>query len=251
MSMQQPFFEALFDAGRPCPTGLSTWNGSDPAVRFAVYRNNVVASLINALADTYPVIQDLVGEAFFRAMAHVFVCAEPPCSPVLAGYGANFALFLEGFPPAATLPYLADVARLEWARVEVFHAADAEVLPPTTIAGLLADPSALPERRIGLHPATELLCSRYAIASLWAAHQGLLDIASVDPYQTESVLIIRPELEVRVIPVAEGTAVFIGQLLHGATLGSSVAQAQAAHADFDLVATLNLLIQQHAISTIR
>ena len=69
---QSAFADALLDPARPCPPGLRTWNGSDPARRLAVYRNNVVSSLIDALADTFPVVQRLVGTEFFRAMAGVF-----------------------------------------------------------------------------------------------------------------------------------------------------------------------------------
>jgi hypothetical protein len=72
---------------------LIAWNGSDPARRFAVYRNNVVVSLIDALADTFPVTQELVGEDFFRAMAGVFVRHAPPTSALLAEYGEGFSGF--------------------------------------------------------------------------------------------------------------------------------------------------------------
>ena len=69
MSTQAAFAAALLDPQRPCPEGLFSANGADPASRFAVYRNNVQSSLINALADSYPVVLQLVGDEFFRAMA--------------------------------------------------------------------------------------------------------------------------------------------------------------------------------------
>ena len=71
--LQPDWAAALLDPERPAPPGLRAWNGSDPARRFAVHRNNVVASLVSALADGFPVVQALVGEEFFRAMAAVFV----------------------------------------------------------------------------------------------------------------------------------------------------------------------------------
>ena len=75
--------QALLDPEADCPPGLTTWNSSDPATRFAVYRNNVVCSLVDGLAAAFPVVQALVGEDFFRAMAAVFVRRAPPRSPVL------------------------------------------------------------------------------------------------------------------------------------------------------------------------
>ena len=77
------FAAALLDPAAPCPPGLVTWNGSDAAQRFGVYRNNVTVSLIEALADTFPVVQQLVGQAFFHAMAGEFVRRSPPVSPIL------------------------------------------------------------------------------------------------------------------------------------------------------------------------
>ena len=127
MNSQTAFAQALLDPERDCPSGLTTWNGSDPVMRFAVYRNNVMLSLIDALADTFPVTQELVGEEFFRVMAKHFVQAQPPRSRLLAFYGDSFADFVDSFAPAAPVPYLADVARLEMCRVRAYHAAD---VPP-------------------------------------------------------------------------------------------------------------------------
>ena len=184
MSAQRHFAEAVLAAEPLCPPGLMAWNGSDPARRFAVYRNNVMVSLIDALADSYPVTQDLVGEEFFRAMARLFVRTQPPRSPVLALYGAGLAEFIEGFAPAAALPYLADVARLEMLRVQAWHAADAVPLGLADFAALLENAPALAATGFDLHPSLAVLRSAHAVVSLWAAHQaqdGMPDLAAVDP----------------------------------------------------------------------
>ena len=114
---------ALLAPERAAPAGLA------PQARLAVYRNNVVVSLTDALAAAYPAVLSLVGERFFKAAAGVYVRAEPPRSPVLITYGQSFAQFLEGFAPAAKLPFLADVARLERLWLEAYHAADAAPQP--------------------------------------------------------------------------------------------------------------------------
>ena len=98
------FAAALLNPAAPCPSGLVTWNGSDAAQRFGVYRNNVTVSLIEALADTFPVVQQLVGDAFFRVMAGEFARQSPPTSPVLAWYGDAFADFIVAFTPATGVP---------------------------------------------------------------------------------------------------------------------------------------------------
>lgn len=73
MSMQHIFSQALLNPELPCPSDLKAWNQSDPTQRFAVYRNNVIVSLCDALASTFPVVQALVGEDFFHTMARDFV----------------------------------------------------------------------------------------------------------------------------------------------------------------------------------
>ncbi|MCX7147848.1 MAG: DNA-binding domain-containing protein [Rhodocyclales bacterium] len=252
MSDQQVFAGALLAAEPSCPPGLTAWNGSDPGRRFAIYRNNVVVSLIDALADTYPVTQELVGEEFFRAMARLFIQANPPRSRMLAFYGDRLADFIEGFPPAAAVSYLADVARLEMLRVSAYHAADAVPLTPAEIAPLLEDEAALPTARIGLHPSLKVLFSRHAVVSLWAAHQTTdvtRALAAVDSDVAEVALVLRVGLDVEISRIAAGAAVFITGLEQGIAFGRAAEQALAADDAFDLAATLGLLIRGGAITT--
>src|SRR6266545_2079406 len=84
-----------------------------PAARLRVYRHHVFESLGSALATTFPTVQALVGEDFFRMLARAFVGQSPPNQPVLAEYGAGFPAFIAGHDAARDLPYLADVARLD------------------------------------------------------------------------------------------------------------------------------------------
>lgn len=250
MSDQRLFTAALLDPDAPCPTGLTTWNGSDLARRFAVYRNNVVVSLIDALADTFPVTLELVGDEFFRAMAGIFVRAAPPTSPLLAEYGEGFPAFIERFEPARSVPYLADVARLELLRVRAFHAADAEPLTPEQVARALADPERLPALRATCHPSLGVLRSRYAVVSLWAAHQGIGDLARVDPFLPESALVVRGGLEVQVIALPPGDDVLVAGFANGLTLGDAAALAASTHVDFDLTTQLALLLRHGALCSL-
>lgn len=248
MSKPAEFCSALLSAGET-PAGLKTWNGSDPAARFAVYRNNVMVSLVDALATTFDVTRQLVGSEFFRAMARLFVRTEPPRSRVLAFYGETFPAFIEHFAPAASVPYLADVARLEMLRVQACHAADADAITVAAVDRALADPESLPVRRLRLHPAVRLLRSRHAVVALWAAHQGLAGLSETDPAQPENALVLRPQLEVEVMRLADGAAEFTACLMAGARLGAAAEAAQAADPEFDLTETLRLLLRRHAITS--
>jgi hypothetical protein len=87
----------------------------DPAARIGIYRNHAFAILSASLRGTFPVICRLVDERFFAYAAHEYLREHPPRSRCLVEYGADFADFLADFEPCKALPYLADVARFEWA----------------------------------------------------------------------------------------------------------------------------------------
>lgn len=242
MTAQTAFAAALFDPALPAPPGLRVWNGSDPTVRFAVYRNNVVVSLIDALAATFPVVQALVGVDFFRAMARLYVQAHPPRSRVMAGYGADLAAFIESFEPAASVPYLADVARLERCQVQAYHAADVPAIDPAALQAALADPAQLATLRLGLHPSVCVVDSAYAVFSLWAAHHGGEPVADVD--QPQTALVLRGGLEVDILCIPAAAGGFITALQSGHTLLA----AASADPALDLPATLALLIRQQCLT---
>lgn len=252
MSSQSAFSTALLDAGQPAPVGLATWNHSDPSRRFAVYRNNVVSSLIDALADTFPVTQQLLGEPFFREMALHFIREHAPTSPVLAHYGDAFPDFIGQCGPVSHLKYLPDVARLESAWLQAYHAPDREPISATHLSDLLCDPESLTQLRLELHPSTQVVASHFAAVSIWNAHQAyetveLRDISLAIP---EAALVFRPEHDVHVLSVTPACAAWVRNLMQGLPLGLSVQRAAeiSGNADFDLAAHLSILIRHQLIA---
>ena len=229
------------------PEGVVIWNNSDPLPRFNVYRNNIVVSLIDALADTFPVSQALVGEEFFLDMAREFVRRRPPTSPVLARFGQEFPQFIEAFSPAAAVPYLTDVARLEMAYLDAYHAADVVPVAADTLSDALQDAELLETYTCSLHPSLIAIESPYAIGALWAAHQGELDIAGVNPFRPECVWVLRQGLAVKVYGRRAGEVRFVLALQRGDTLGAAIELAQADDAEFDLTRCLSLLLRDDAI----
>jgi len=249
--IQSDIAAALLDPDLACPEGLCAWNGSDPTARLAVYRNNVVSSLVEALAATFPVVQQLVGEAFFRAMASVFVRCSPPRSRVLAFYGQDFAPFIAQFEPARQLPYLPDVAWLEVARVRAYHAADAAPVSAEAVGlALAAGAERLGELHLTLHPSLRTVESRHAVVSLWAAHQGEGGLEAVDVDAPECAVIVRPGLDVLVLKAPAGAAAFVAAVGRGCHLGEAAGIAAGATPDFDLAATLSLLLGHGALTSL-
>lgn len=250
MTTHADFAAALLDPEAALPAGLVVWNGSDPAHRFAVYRNNVTSALSDVLADSFPVTQQLVGEEFFRAMARVFLRRSPPSSPMLSAYGEGFPAFVEDFAPARAVPYLADVARLEWLRLRALHAADAAPPKPDEIARALADPDRLPGLRLRLHPAAGVIRSPHAVMSLWAAHHGVGTLDDIDPFRPEAALVVRPAMEVEVVGLPPSGGRFVAALADGLALGEA-ADAAGADPAFDLAATLAVLIRHGALGALQ
>jgi hypothetical protein len=247
MTQHDAFAAGLLDPSASAPPGLRSWNGSDVAQRYAVHRNNVRVSLVDALAGTFPVTRCLVGEDFFRAMAGAYVMQSPPRSRVMALYGATLPDFIDAFEPAASLPWLGDVARLEHARVCACHAADADAVQAPRVSQALALGDGIGAVRFALHPSLRLLRSPHAVATIWLAHQHADgEVSPFDPEGAEDVLILRPALDVLLLRLPPGTAAFITAAMRGLPLADAAAQAMAEAADFDLPATLGLLLSHGA-----
>jgi len=234
------FAQALLDADRPIPCGITAHNAAVSARRFAVYRNNVVAGLVKALKSRFAVVDKIVGQEFFAAMARAFVKEQPPRSPLLATYGDDLPAFIARFEPARGLPYLADVARLEAARTRSYHAADATPLGAAHFAALDAD--AVGDIRIDIHPSTEVVRSAYPILTIWAMNSGEQELAPIENWRGEDALVSRPYLEVEVRVLPPGGAAFLLALAAGRRLCEAAEAALADDPDFDLTGNLAELI---------
>jgi hypothetical protein len=242
---QHAFSMALLDCALSAPSGLLGPDGAPCPQRFAVYRNNVVFSLVEALRDSFPATGRIVGGEFFTSLARAYVLAHPPCSPILLQYGKGFPDFIARFAAAAPLPYLPDVARIEWAWIEAYHAVDAAPLGAAAFDGVENDRLA----RISLttHPSLRIVRSSFPALTIWRMNVGdglpmAVDLAAGG----EDALIIRPvaDVEVRCMPL--GGAEFIRALADGRSVVEATALAIAADQCFDLSANLAELVDAGA-----
>ena len=214
--IQRAFAGAVLDTDAAVPAPVSRKAGGVPSRRFGVYRNNVYASLIDVLAGHFPVVARLVGEEFFRAMARAYVEDEPPRSAVLLRYGAGFPAFVAGFPPAAPVPYLADMASLEWACHAAYHAEDAAPVPLTDLACAVEDAE---HAVLRLHPSLGVVRSLYPIVSISELNRQSGQVPAARLEGREDALVARPKLEVEIRRLPHGGAPFILALREGKTLG--------------------------------
>jgi hypothetical protein len=243
-ALQQAFICALIDPDAALPPGMV---GS--AARFNIHRNNIAASLIAVLASRFPVIRRLVGDEFFRAAAGTFIARHPPRSPALIEFGGTFAAFLAALEPAASLPYLPAIARLEWARHAAYHAADAAPADPSRITGLGPDRMSL--LRFTMHPSAAVVASPFPILSIWRTNSFDAEVTPITlDAGGETVLIVRPHLDVVIAGLPGGSAELIAARASGATLGDAARTAAAHEPAFDLTTTLAELFRAQAFAAV-
>ncbi|MDH4093903.1 MAG: putative DNA-binding domain-containing protein [Betaproteobacteria bacterium] len=195
--------------------------GAGGAPHMAVYRGNVFGNWHGALAGAYPVVRRIVGEAFFEAMARDYARAHPSEDGDLNEYGAPLARFFETYPETLDLPYLPDVARLEWLAHRAYFAADAAPFD-------FARPT---EARLA--PACGLLESAWPVASIWEAHQenGRPERVNLGS-GPERALVHRPDGRVEASVLRPGDFRFLACLQAGDALGAALEAAVAEDAGF-------------------
>jgi hypothetical protein len=220
----------------------------DVAARIDIYRNTVQASLIEVLGAAFPVTHRIVGADYFTALARAFVISTPPRAPHLAAYGDVFPTFVSQRADDHHLPYLADVARLEWARGEAYFAADADALAPAT---LVDAGERVAELKFTLHPATRLIRSAFPIVTIWGANQPEnTEVPVLDMTVGECALVSRAAMTVVTRQIAESDGIFVEKIVAGATFGDAADSALAHDSSFDLQGALALHLRHGTFTEI-
>lgn len=247
-NFQQAFSAALFTRESAQLTAQMAEHALPADALIAIYRHNTFANLTGALADVYPVAQRIVGADFFRQMAGEYIERYPSASGDIQQYGSSFANFVSSYVPVKKLPYLTDVAALEWAYHEAFHAA---VPPPSIMHIKLAEipMNKANQVRFRLHPACRLVRSDYPISHIWRANQAefkqndLIDLNEGDAY----LLLRRPKFDVEIADVSAADFACLSTLYNGEILERAVENASAIDPNFDLTRLLRTALEHASI----
>ena len=245
-SFQQQFARALME---PVPAADSGVARLVAQPGFAVYRNTVRKGCIDALQANYPAVTRLVGEEWMRAAAAVFAQTNLPATPMLLEYGEQFAAFLEGFPPAAELPYLAAVARLDRYWTEAHVASDEAPLGADPITALAPDELA----RTTLRPHVS---ARWAwfdeqpIFTIWSRNRGVAPPDGEIKWRGEGALIVRPLDSVQTTELGRAGAAFLDACAAGESLADAARAALAVDAAADLAQLMAGLLTAGAFGQI-
>lgn len=244
----QDGFSAALLADAPPDEAPQPWLAAMQAQPgFSVYRNTVLKACIDALQANYPAVCKLVGEQWFRAAAAVYARMQPPNDGRLMDYGAGFAGFLQSFEPAAELPYLPAVARLDRHWTECHLAADAPALPPDWAAHQA--PETLGQQHLRPHPASRWAwCDEHPAFTLWALQRDGQTTETQVPWRGDGGLLTRPHAAVLWHPLPWAGVVFLNACASGAPLEAAATQALTADSHTDFSALIGLLLNAGALA---
>jgi hypothetical protein len=236
--LQADFAAALLDDGA-APALMPALHdaGGRTLERLALYRGNVQAAWDKALAVAFPVVRAIVGEEFFAALARAYGRAHPSSSGDLNMFGARFSGFVSRFEHTRSLPYLGDVAALEWEAHCAHCAADADALARERMA--VISPHDLLRSRFVLHPALRWIESQFPVASIWRAHQPQTTVALPDRLdRREIALVARPRWRVEVVESSSAEIAALTQLRAGADMDGAIGAALGENNEFDFAKSL-------------
>lgn len=248
--LQRDLGRALLGRGDDPGAAAVADDGLTASARLGIYRHHVFSTLTAALQATFPVVCRLVDERFFAYAADRYIRREPPSGPCLFEYGATFAEFLAGFAPCRALPYLADVARLEWAMNRALHAPDHVVLQAETLRALADEVSG--DEAFILDASLALLASPWPVDRIWRANQpdggsGVTVDLSAGGVRLE---VRRLDDDVVFRGVDAGVFEFRRALAEGRRVAEAADRALAADEAFDLPEALAALVQDGLLAGI-
>ncbi len=236
--LQQSFAADIWDDGLTRLDGVIL-DGRLPAERlFQVYRNNFWTATEEALSRIYGVVRKLVGDQFFTFMVDHFLRSFPPRHGNVHQLGGDLPAFLHDFSPVSNLPYLSDIARLEWVYHQVFHAAPAK--PFNTRALTKVAVADIPQLHFKMATTSQLVYSPFPIFQIWRVNQPDYEGDQSVDLDTggESVLLTRPGLVVELHKLGQCDARFLQSLVTGKNLEKATQDAFKYSNGFNLEAAL-------------
>ena len=248
--LQERFAAAVIDGDACEVAGSIIDDAPGAAARLGIYVNHFRVTLIDALVATFPIVQQLVGDAFFQAVARRYVRATPPAHPCLFAYGGDFPDFLERLPEARSLAYLPHVARLEWAINEAWHAPDAPAVDEGAAARLIA--AGFSDLSLRLHPSCRLIASPFPVDRIWRVHQKACSERETVDLDAGGVrlLVHRREDEVGWIDLPPADFAFLDSLIMSGSLHAALTFARSVDNGFDPTAIIAALIEGGLVSSI-
>lgn len=229
-------------------SSIRTRRGLASGPLLSIYRNATQSTLMQALRLSYPVVERLVGVRFFEAVAFTYLRMTPSRSGDLEQFGASFGDFLDQHDPVADLPYLGDVARLEWLVSRLQRAPGVKALDREQLTTI--PPDKLSELQLWLIPRAELFGSRYPICRIWQANRDRSrepESVSLEEGSDRCLIVVDDEIVARPLRASEWT--FFACFVRGASLNAATEVALALDCNFSVAETLVYVLQSASLYT--
>jgi hypothetical protein len=216
-----------------------------PLYNVEIYRNNVTIILINTLLSIYPLIALLVGDDFFRMAAKAYIKSYPSRSSNLHDYGEYFSHFLTSYSPVKNLPYVAEVAHFEWTCHRLYFMTDHPLFNKKILEQI--SPDQFPQLRFILHPASQVINFKYPILRIIELCKGENnEMINID-IDGDRLLIIRRDLDIKLVSLGHAESAFLLALQSGASLSEAYNAAINIDVDFPLDQKLSQWVQDKTI----
>lgn len=192
------------------------------ADRLSIYRNNTLLGLTDILVGTYPVIHKLVGASYFKTMSRHYIEENPQPAGNRHSFGAELASFLDRYEPALSLPYLPDIAKIEWAYFQALLADDAEAINAQQLGQTIA---AHADCSLSLHPSAQLITQRHNALEIWQAQQQESSGTVRLEHKLHQLLVWRdPADSILILPISYEMTALLGHCQKGVSLAQALSE---------------------------
>ncbi len=223
--------------------------GEPGEARLSVYAEGYEVRIRESLAEVYVSVRHIVGEASFRELARSYAGRYPSHDYNLSHAGRHFSEFLKNDPLTNDLPFLPDLARLEWKAAKAFHAVDEDPLDAAALASVSQEE--WNRATFFFQPSVALLRSDWPIGDIWEARKTPRERIDIDLVnRPQHLLLFREEREVRCERVDENEFIFLEKLFSGRTLGESLEGLVLSEASFSIPSAMSRLTRDGLCSRI-
>lgn len=199
---------------------LNPQGGEPGEARLSVYAQGYRERIREALAEAYETIHHVLGESAFRELALAYAQHVPSHDYNLSFAGRHLAAFLAPYPLTKELPFLPDLARLEWKMVEVFHSFEEPSFDPSSVAAFSLEEWS--GARLQFQPSVRLMHSAWPIRDIWEARKKPREAVDVDLVNRPHYLLIyRQGLQVQCDLIDPKPYAFLELLLAGKSFGEA------------------------------
>ncbi len=238
--IQRRAYRAFLDGEASVVTPDLAGNKIPRTKQLQIYQNNARETFRKALASSYPVIEQLVGDACFRGLCRSYLRRYPSSSGSLQNFGAKFSELLADQLGGTEYGYLPDVAHLEWACEEVLADRECHSLDLQTLGEV--SPAEYESLRFQFLEGIRLIGSDYPILAIWRANQPG-ESATVDLSNgSEHVAVIRRDGDVVLRLISPDLYQLIKSLQTGMTLGEACGSISSFTDQSELVTALRSLM---------